>query len=368
MVIAVAGDVLPESSWEAPHEIEHLFDGVREEFARADLVFVNLEEPLTGSSKVTPYKNPAAVAAGRDYVLSSRNPEVPRILKEAGIGLVGLANNHMLDYTEEGLDETLRRLAEAGPPWVGAGRKSEAERAYVFSRRGRRVALLAFSDVIPTNYEATETHHGIASSKEEEDLRRAIEQARQRADYVVLMMHWGGQGKHLITPRQRQLGQVAAEAGCDAVIGMHPHVLQGVEYVGRVPVFYSVGNFAFPSSSSPARECVLVKLAFGPGGLEEVKVVPVEISPAGAPQLARGEQGRKILAQLDGFCRMFNTALQDGKLIRGPVRERLVYDTASGRLRARSRRVNGHRAGRRVSRVGESRLRAVSGRRASMEN
>lgn len=348
MVITVGGDVLPESSWESPAEVEHLFDGVREEFERADLVFVNLEEPLTNSSRVTPYKNPAAVAAGRDYILRSRNPEVPRILKEAGIGLVGLANNHMLDYTEEGLEETLRRLAEAGPPWVGAGRKPEAERAYVFKRRGRRVALLAFSDVIPTNYEATETRLGIASSKEEEDLRRAIEQARRHADDVVLMMHWGGQGRHSITPRQRRMGQVAAKAGCDAVIGMHPHVLQGVEYIGRVPVFYSVGNFAFPSSSAAARECVLVRLAFGREGLAEVRIIPVEISPAGAPHVAHDDRGKQILAELDGFCRMFNTTVQDGRLLRGPVRKRLVYDSSSDRVKARSRRPSGGVRGRRA--------------------
>ncbi len=96
------------------------------------------------------------------------------------------------------------------------------------------------------------TRRGVASSKHEAELVRAIQHARRQADFVVLIMHWGGQGNHLITPRQRQLARQAVRAGCDAVIGMHPHVLQGAEYFGRVPVFYSIGNFAFPSSSPDA--------------------------------------------------------------------------------------------------------------------
>jgi len=74
---------------------------------------------------------------------------------------------------------------------------------------------------------------GVASSKDEKDLVDAIERAGAQADYVVLMMHWGGQGGRLITPCQRELAPVIAEAGCDVVVGMHPHVLQGIEYFAR---------------------------------------------------------------------------------------------------------------------------------------
>ena len=87
LVIAVAGDTLPESSWAGPQEVEHFLDAMREEFARADLVFLNLEQPITAGHTVTPNKNPADVAAGRDYILRARNPAIPRIIKEAGVGL-----------------------------------------------------------------------------------------------------------------------------------------------------------------------------------------------------------------------------------------------------------------------------------------
>jgi poly-gamma-glutamate synthesis protein (capsule biosynthesis protein) len=140
------------------------------------------------------------------------------------------------------------------------------------------------------------------------------------------MMHWGGQGSHLVVPRQRQLARAAVEAGSDVIVGMHPHVLQGIEYVGRVPVLYSIGNFAFASKRPAAQECVLVKLKFSSGRLEEVGLVPVVISSRGVPTPAGEEQGKEILGHLDGFCRMFNSRVQGGRVIASSPRARLVYE------------------------------------------
>lgn len=327
-VIEVAGDVLPESSWKGEQDVAHLFDGVREEFTRGDLVFVNLEEPITSTHTVTRSKSHAAVRAGKDYILHAINPAIPGIMKEAGVGLVGLANNHMMDYTTSGLSDTLRLFRRAQLPIVGAGFQADAERAFILNVHGIRVAFLAFTDVVPPGYEATPDRLGVASSKDEDVLVQSIKHAHQQAEFVVLMIHWGGQGGHLITSRQHQLARVAAEAGCDAVVGMHPHVLQGVEYVGEVPVFYSIGNFAFPSSRPAARESLILRLNFGSRRLESVELLPVEISSLGAPQTVSGTEGQEILSHLDGFCRMFNTRIEDGQLGRGPVRAQLIYDPA----------------------------------------
>ena len=326
VVIAVGGDVLPESSWEGSQDISHFLDGMRAQFVQTDLVFVNLEEPITSSTQVTPFKSQSEVAAKRDYILKARSPEIPRALKQAGVGLVGLANNHMMDYALAGLRDTLHAFRQAELPVVGAGFKLDAERPFILQKHGRSVALLAFSDVVPRNSGATETHLGIASAKDELDLVDAIRRARRRADFVVLMMHWGGQGSHLIMPRQRQLARAAVEAGSDVIVGMHPHVLQGIEFIGHVPVLYSIGNFAFASKRPASQECVLVKLKFGSERLVEVGLVPVAISPSGLPTLAGQQQSKEILGHLDGFCRMFNTQVQEGRLIASSPRERLVYE------------------------------------------
>jgi poly-gamma-glutamate synthesis protein (capsule biosynthesis protein) len=341
VVIAVGGDVLPESSWKGPQDVFHFLDGMRAQFADTDLVFVNLEEPITKHREATPFKSRAEVAAGRDYILKARDPEIPTALKQAGVGLVGLANNHMMDYTLVGLRDTLHAFHQAGLPVVGAGFKLDAERPFILRKRACRVALLAFSDVVPRNSGATETYLGIASAKDEGDLANAVRRARRQADFVVLMMHWGGQGSHLIIPRQRQLARAAAEAGCDVIVGMHPHVLQGIEYFGHVPVLYSIGNFAFASKRPDSQESVLVKLNFGAERLGEVDLIPVVISPRGVPTPAGQEQGKEILGHLDGFCRMFNSQVQGGRLMGSAPRERMVYAPgvkkgvrAAGRRRA----------------------------------
>src|SRR5205814_5506370 len=144
----------------------------------------------------------------------------------------------------------------------------------------------------------------------------------------VLMIHWGGQSNHLITPRQRQVAHVAALAGCDAVVGMHPHVHQGGEYVGSTPVLYSIGNFAFPAARASHRESLLVRLVFGGSRLEGVELVPVEISWAGAPHSAKGRRRQEILDHLDSYCRMFNVQVKAARLERAIVREALVYDAS----------------------------------------
>lgn len=337
LVIAVAGDVLPESNHRVFRDSSHLFDGVRDEFARADLVFINLEEPITRSSQVTPNKNPAAVKAGLDYILRARDTSLPAAFKQAGVGLVGLANNHMLDYRPTGLEDTLQGFQRAELPVVGAGLKPDAERAYVFKKNGVRVALLAFTDVVPTHSQATARQPGVASSKRLADLNNAIWRAHQQADFVVLMIHWGGQGNHLITKRQQEVARAAVRAGCDVVVGMHPHVIQGIEYIGRVPVFYSVGNFAFPFTRLDNSECILVRLTFSSKELESVELVPVEISREGAPEAVSGARGENILNHLDRFCRMFNTRIDGGRVAGSAVREQLVYDTTTRSTRRKMR-------------------------------
>jgi len=351
VVIAVGGDVLPESSWEGAQDVLHFLDGMRAQFAQADLVFVNLEEPITTSRQVTPFKSQSEVAAKRDYILRAQDREIPAALKTAGVGLVGLANNHMMDYTLAGLRDTLQALQQAELPEVGAGLKPQAEQPFILQKHGLRVALLAFSDVVPRNAGATETSLGIASAKDEQDLADAIRRARCQADFVVLMIHWGGQGSHLILPRQRQLARTAVAAGSDVVVGMHPHVLQGIEYIEGAPVLYSLGNFAFASKRTASQETVLVKLNFGPKGLEEVGLVPVAISPDGVPTPGGEEQGKEILGHLDGFCRMFNAQVQGGRLMASTPRERLVYASTGAKSRhsaARqrtTRRPSSHKTG-----------------------
>jgi poly-gamma-glutamate synthesis protein (capsule biosynthesis protein) len=120
---------------------------------------------------------------------------------------------------------------------------------------------------------------------------------------------------------------------------MHPHVLQGIEYIRGAPVLYSIGNLAFASKRPASQECVLVKLKFGLQRLEEVGLVPVAISSRGFPTPAGQEQGKEIFGHLDGFCRMFNSQVQGERVVASSPREPLAYQsTARKRVRAGAKR------------------------------
>jgi len=151
-------------------------------------------------------------------------------------------------------------------------------------------------------------------------------------------MHWGGQGGHLITPRQQRLARVAAREGCNAVVGMHPHVLQGIEFMGNSVIFYSIGNFAFPSVRLDRQESLLLRLAIGRHGLATADIVPAEISSSGAPRIASARSGEVILNHLDNYCRMFNSRVQHGRVVRAERRQKLEYDlTAEAGYKARQK-------------------------------
>jgi poly-gamma-glutamate synthesis protein (capsule biosynthesis protein) len=317
ITLALVGDLLPEASWRTDHlPITVLYAEVRDQLRRADIAFGNLEEPLTTSEAPTENKNPESVRAGRDFVLRASSPGVAAGLREAGFSIVGLANNHMMDYREQGLLDTLDALRQAGLPAVGAGRRrEEAHRAVVVEAKGMRVAFLAFSDVVPANYEATAERAGVASSKETPDLIAAIKSARGQADLLVLSLHWGTQAIHTATERQHELGRLAVEAGCDLVFGGHPHYLQGIEVYQGKPIFYSAGNFQFPTRNPEAQESFIAMVVVRGKGVEQIELVPVLISPQGQPRIVQDSpEGDRILEHVQAYSRLYGTHVGGGRI------------------------------------------------------
>ena len=301
--IAFVGDVLLEAPWQQPplSPADMLAD-IRLPLARGDfdLVVCNLEEPLTDSPHRTPHKNRAAVAAGRDFILRAASPDAARALREAGIQVAALANNHTMDYTERGLLDTIESLEAAGILPVGAGENLEAaEQVRVVEIRGVRVGFLSFSDIVPLYFWAEEDRPGIASSKYLEHLQAVIARARPQADLLVVIFHWGKMFTPEPNARQRELARAAQQAGADLILGAHPHVLQGVGCLGHVPVVYSAGNFVFPTRHPARRRSAIFEIEFSRPHTASVRVVPVLLDAEGRPHLAEGEAARSILEEME---------------------------------------------------------------------
>ena len=183
--------------------------------------------------------------AGKPYTFRA-HPRVLPLLKRH-VDAVSLANNHSGDFGRGAFAEMLKRLQDSGVPHFGGGRNlSEAHAPLVIGRKGLKIALLGYDEFFPRHFEAGHAHPGVAWSEDEQvvaDIRRARDVLH--ADIVIPFMHWGEEHRPLANDRQRQLARLMIDAGADAVVGTHPHVVQDIEHYKGKPIVYSLGNFIF---------------------------------------------------------------------------------------------------------------------------
>lgn len=227
------------------------FDGL----AVADVAMVNLENPVTtrGVRVPKPYN-------------FRMHPRFLRALTEAGIDLVTIGNNHVFDYGKEGLFDTISYLDSVGVKHVGAGRnREEAHRAAVFHVKGVTIGFLAYygGGEAPG---AGKKSGGVAR-RDLPGIREDIAALKKEhhAGYVVVNLHWGTEKARFPDNAQRAFAREVIDAGAHAVIGHHPHVLQGIErYRGGV-IAYSLGNFIFGGNSRSSYLTGMFEIRLGSG-------------------------------------------------------------------------------------------------------
>ncbi|TSC23328.1 CapA family protein [Corallococcus sp. Z5C101001] len=241
-----------------------------------DLFVVNLECPYTDSTQKLP----------KNFNFKAR-PELVNVLTAGRVGVVSLANNHMMDYGAQGLLDTLTALEAARIPYFGAGRTlAEARRPALLDVGGQRIAFLGYfflgsRNIEPPQVYATDTTPGVAGHFSDVEvmermLREDIAAAKARADLVLPFFHWGIEGNTTPEPYQVRLAHAAIDAGAAGVLGSHPHVLQSMElYRGR-PVLYSLGNFVFGGNWNPRdKRSVLWRARFDSTGYLSSDVLPL---------------------------------------------------------------------------------------------
>ena len=186
------------------------------------------------------------------------SPDSIDYLKSLGVDTVSLANNHVYDYGEEAFYDTMDYLAAAGLPYVGAGYNvNEAAKGHYFIINGFKVGVVATSRaekfyLTPT---ADFNRAGVMGTYNSRYFLAAIEMAREQCDIVIVYAHWGTEYSTKLEEEQIKMSREYIDAGADAVIGSHPHCLQGMEYYKNAPIAYSLGNFWF--NDKPLDSCVL---------------------------------------------------------------------------------------------------------------
>lgn len=186
-------------------------------------------------------------------------PDLVSVPLDLGVDLVTLANNHMLDFGRGPLTETLAALDEAGIAHVGAGEDLEEAKALkTFEIKGKTLGFLGASRVIPeASWNASKYNSGLFTTYDATQLVEEIQKAKETCDFVAVLVHWGIERNPYPEEYQKTLARQYIDAGADAVIGSHPHVLQGIEYYKGKPIFYSLGNFIFGNG---AYESIVVEL------------------------------------------------------------------------------------------------------------
>jgi poly-gamma-glutamate capsule biosynthesis protein CapA/YwtB (metallophosphatase superfamily) len=217
----------------------------------------------------------------------------------AGFDLLSLASNHLLDFGEQGLIETVEGLGEGGVAYVGAGRSyQEAHRPLLWEAKGRRVAFLAYaatrwkgSPEVPSSE--------LVSFAELATVRDEVQRARELADLVVVILHLGTE--YQIAPDEEQVAasRAAIDAGACLVVGHHSHVVQGAETYRNGLIVYGLGDFVFDIDVvEAAREGAILRVLLGERGVEAADLLAVRIVDDVQPQLMVDGGGRPIVRQV----------------------------------------------------------------------
>lgn len=231
---------------------------------KADIFYLNHEYTVSERGEAL---------AGKLYTFRAK-PERMELLEEMGTDLVSLANNHIYDYGEEGMLDTLGYLDEAQIPYVGGGRNlEEAVQPAYFIVNGMKIGFTAASNAELTLYTpaAAEDSPGILEAYDTSLYSQVIREASKECDYLIAYIHWGPEDVNQYAEYQTAQGKEFLDAGADIVVGGHPHVLQGMEYVDGKPVIYSMGDFWF---NGETKYTGLLNLEISPEGLEQMSFTP----------------------------------------------------------------------------------------------
>ena len=260
------------------HGFDYLFRYMKPYFNASDYVSGNYEHPALAKD-VSKYEE-----ADTAIRLNSYGNGVEAV-KDAGFSVMTLANNHMMDFEEQGLVDTIDQFENADMDYVGVGSNITKAKENINYQdvKGVRVATLGFTDVYGKNAVAKNNQAGLLNSNPDllfEMIGNAKDAKKGNADLVVVNMHWGQEYATSATGRQTELAKAVIDAGADIIIGHHPHVVQSFDMYKDGIIFYSLGNFIFDQGWTRTKDSAMVQYHLNENGQATIDVVPLLIKEA----------------------------------------------------------------------------------------
>lgn len=214
------------------------FYSIRKLFSNADYIILNLEGPVV-KGKYSPISK-----IGPSLCMSE---EAIDVLKELNVSHVSLANNHIMDYSEEGLNSTMEYLNKAKIGYFGAGPSiSEAMKPLILNKDNLRVGVVNCCEhefSIVSKYKAGACPLDVLS------LYTTIRDLKKKVNYVIVIVHGGHENFKLPSLQMQDTYRFLIDVGADIVINHHQHCISGVEEYKGKKIFYGIGNFCFDYGS-----------------------------------------------------------------------------------------------------------------------
>ncbi len=309
--LCFAGDINFDEDWATTKYLDSCENGILDCIA-PELVSVMQSADIMWLNNEFTYSTRGKPLSGKMYTFRA-DPERAQNLKLLGVDIVGLANNHVYDYGEAALLDTMDTLDEVGIPYVGAGRDLQSAKKPVYLQAdGRTVAFVAASRAEKNKMtpQATDSKAGILRCYDTELFKQSIAEAAQNADLVIALPHWGTEYSTVLEPVQKQTAREYIDAGADAVIGAHTHCLQGFEFYNGAPVIYSLGNYWF---NDKTLDTMLVTLHCYGNNTEshtEVRIVPALQKNCRTVYVSDSAERRELYDRLEGIS--VNAVIDDG--------------------------------------------------------
>jgi poly-gamma-glutamate capsule biosynthesis protein CapA/YwtB (metallophosphatase superfamily) len=274
--MAAVGDIMPGRRMVSLIDekgIDYIFQDVAPVLKECGIVFGNLETPLVHESNGNGLKE-----NGKKSIHLMAEETVADGLNYAGFNIVSLANNHSLDYGQDGINQTLEILKSRGISFNGEkkGDLSTPNEPTIIEVNGTKVGFLCYSEVSHWKFQATQNKYGTMPSYFKE-IKRDIKNARPKVDILVIYLHWGKEGKK-VQPFQYVNAKKILDYGADLLLSSHTHLFQDIEkYKGKY-ICYGLGNFVFDMKGEETKSSAIVKFTVKDKKLADIKVVPVYIN------------------------------------------------------------------------------------------
>ena len=270
---SMVGDPLTDMVIEGHNPYAFMID----EFNKYDLVIGNLETTIDGVSHGTPQNKNFTFSAPERFA---------DLIKEAGVDVLNMANNHSMDYGGNALLWGIQKLHNIGIATFGAGENlNEAFKPYIVDVKGTKIAFIGINSAEYSITMATENSPG-SGYFQESLVSNSIQAARNEgAQVVIVWCHWGDEHSLDVNDWQRDWARKIINAGADLIVGMHPHVREEYSQYNGKWVFYSLGNFVFTGMGwdPEAVKGYLLDVRINKGVITAASVKTVEINYQGFP-------------------------------------------------------------------------------------